>query len=88
MSGEEEPLVCSPFAEPSDGLEPSTPSLPWNAACNRSQRTATVLAYFCGSCGRGLAADCHRLQPRGSIKAPSPVVRAGYVARMSGLDLR
>jgi hypothetical protein len=27
-----------------------------------------------------LAAECHRLQPRGSIKAPSSVVRAGYVA--------
>jgi integrase len=27
-----------------------------------------------------LAADCHRLQPRGSIKAPYSVVRVGYVA--------
>jgi hypothetical protein len=26
-----------------------------------------------------LATDCHRLQPRGSIKAPSLVVRVGYV---------
>src|SRR5215211_5427923 len=29
------------FPEPSDGLEPSTPSLPWNFSGNRSQRTAT-----------------------------------------------
>src|SRR5205823_5976047 len=25
----EKPLSCSTFAKPSDGLEPSTPSLPW-----------------------------------------------------------
>ena len=35
-----------PFAgilrKPSDGLEPSAPSLPWNASGNRSQPTATV----------------------------------------------
>jgi hypothetical protein len=37
---------CGAFAEPSDGLEPSTPSLPWNVARNRWQSTATV--YFRG----------------------------------------
>ena len=35
---------CGAFAEPSDGLEPSTPSLPWNDSGNGSQPTATVLA--------------------------------------------
>jgi hypothetical protein len=25
----EKVLLCGTFAEPSDGLEPSTPSLPW-----------------------------------------------------------
>src|SRR5215218_2112345 len=34
------------FAEPSDGLEPSTPSLPWNDSGNWSQPTATVLPSF------------------------------------------
>src|SRR6266516_1884139 len=38
--------TCGAFAEPSDGLEPSTPSLPWNVARNWSQPTATVLACF------------------------------------------
>jgi hypothetical protein len=39
--------IC-PFAgllcKPSDGLEPSTPSLPWNDLGNRSRPTATVFA--------------------------------------------
>jgi hypothetical protein len=30
--------------KPSDGLEPSTPSLPWNDSRNWSQPTATVFA--------------------------------------------
>jgi hypothetical protein len=44
--------------EPSDGLEPSTPSLPCAADGNGSQRTATVSAY-----SRRFRADpiCHRL---------------------------
>jgi hypothetical protein len=40
--------IRSPFAglltKPSDGLEQSTPSLPWNDSGNQSQRTATVFA--------------------------------------------
>src|SRR5207244_5394439 len=36
------------FAESSDGLEPSTPSLPWNVSGNRWQPVATVFACFCG----------------------------------------
>jgi hypothetical protein len=38
--------ICGDFAEPSDGLEPSTPSLPWNDARNRWQPVATVSACF------------------------------------------
>jgi hypothetical protein len=34
------------FPKPSSGLEPETPSLPWNVARNRLQSTATVLACF------------------------------------------
>ncbi len=26
--------ICGAFAEPSDGLEPSTPSLPWRCSTN------------------------------------------------------
>jgi hypothetical protein len=33
--------------KPSDGLEPSTPSLPWASLGNWSQPTATFLACFC-----------------------------------------
>ena len=44
------PKLCSiswrPFREPSDGLEPSTPSLPCAAFGNRSQPMATVWLVF------------------------------------------
>jgi hypothetical protein len=46
VSLNEKAPMCGAFAEPSDGLEPSTPSLPWNAAGNQSQPTATVFAYL------------------------------------------
>jgi hypothetical protein len=36
--------ISGAFAEPSDGLEPSTPSLPSRFGGNRSQPVATVLA--------------------------------------------
>jgi hypothetical protein len=44
--------------KPSDGLEPSTPSLPWKLAGNRWQPGATDLACFRGFRRRGI---CHRL---------------------------
>jgi hypothetical protein len=47
-------------AKPSDGLEPSTPSLPWNNSSKRSQPRATVLASFRGFRCRRI---CHRLPP-------------------------
>jgi hypothetical protein len=43
--------LCGAFAEPSDGLEPSTPSLPCAALGNQSQPTATVFACFGGFSG-------------------------------------
>ena len=51
-------LISRNFAEPSDGLEPSTPSLPCAPIGNRSQPTATVLACFCVFQARSI---CHRL---------------------------
>ena len=42
------PRVRADFAEPSDGLEPSNPSLPWNASGKQWHSTATVFACFCG----------------------------------------
>jgi hypothetical protein len=53
--------VCRDFlSKPSDGLEPSTPSLPCGPIRNCSHPTATVFACF-----RGFGADptCHRLPP-------------------------
>ena len=40
------PPACWAFAEPSSGLEPETPSLPFWEWGNRSQSTATVFACF------------------------------------------
>jgi hypothetical protein len=42
--------------EPSDGLEPSTPSLPCAARGSQWQLTATVLACFCGFGGGAICA--------------------------------
>ena len=61
------------FRKPSDGLEPSTPSLPWNLSGNRWQPVATDFACFPVSRASRFASDCGRLQPRGSINAPSPL---------------
>jgi hypothetical protein len=48
------------FCRALDGIEPSTPSLPWRLGEHRSQPTATVWACF-----PGFRADpvCHRLPP-------------------------
>ena len=50
--------LCGAFSKPSDGLEPSTPSLPCAPTGNSSQPVATVLA--CLSRFRDLRI-CHRL---------------------------
>jgi hypothetical protein len=52
--------MCRPFAKPSSGLEPETPSLPWNVSGNRWQPTATVLAYLSRFRGGPI---CDRLPP-------------------------
>jgi hypothetical protein len=53
-------LISRDFAKPSDGLEPSTPSLPWNVSGNRWQPTATVFAYLSRF---RLTSICHGLPP-------------------------
>jgi hypothetical protein len=57
------PMETTEFADlqellPSDGLEPSTPSLPWNGSGNWSQPRATVFAYLSRFRGRSI---CHGL---------------------------
>ena len=44
LTGKQKELISRNFAEPSDGLEPSTPSLPCALFGNWSQPAATVLA--------------------------------------------
>src|SRR4029450_13909786 len=53
-------LLGSYEREPSDGLEPSTPSLPWNVSGNRRQHAATRSACFRPF---GCRRICHRLPP-------------------------
>src|SRR5438876_12365543 len=45
----------------------------------KSAPVATVFACLAASAPIRFATDCHRLQPEGSIKAPSSVACAGYV---------
>jgi hypothetical protein len=73
--------ISRPLAKPSDGLEPSTPSLPWSFGGNRSQPTATVFACLGRFEAVPFATDCHGLRPLGSIKAPRLVASVGYDAR-------
>ena len=64
-----------------------TPSLPWNYSGNWFATHDTVFACFRGFRGpHRFATDCHRLQPWGSIKAPS-VVACGDYSSCRGLLL-
>src|SRR5262249_40419692 len=45
-------LISGNFAEPSDGLEPSTPSLPWRLTCSSAGwRFALPALFFVDLCG-------------------------------------
>jgi len=59
-SGNRNSLYAGTNRKPSDGLEPSTPSLPYTCARNQRQPAATVLA--CLSRFR-TGPPCHRLPP-------------------------
>jgi hypothetical protein len=76
-AGVDATAVSGAFAEPSSGLEPETPSLPCRVGGNGSRPTATVFPCFRRLPSCPFATGCHRLQPRGSIKAPSSVVYRG-----------
>jgi hypothetical protein len=60
LSRQQRALFAGLLPKPPDGLEPSTPSLPWRFGGNGSQPTATVFACFSRSHGRPF---CHRLPP-------------------------
>src|SRR6266480_3540532 len=72
-------------SKPSDGLEPSTP--PYHGTSQATGRNLRQRFWLVlGPPGlRRFAVDCHRLQPRGSIKAPSFVASTGYSACPGGL---
>jgi hypothetical protein len=61
------------FAEPSDGLEPSTPSLPFDARGNQLQRTATDLACFSGFAAGAICRCLPLVAPAGLHKRSIPV---------------
>src|SRR5439155_13291924 len=60
VAANEKAPTCGAFAEPSDGLEPSTPSLPCAPIGNRSQPTATVWLVLAASASDPIS---HRLPP-------------------------
>ena len=66
----EKASLCGAFSKPSDGLEPSTPSLPWALRGNWWQPDAAVCRTFGFRESKRIAAGCHRLRPLGSINAP------------------
>jgi hypothetical protein len=70
-TGDKKRLFAGAFSKPSDGLEPSTPSLPCAPRSNWWQPVAKDFACFRSLRGWRFAADCGRLQPLGSTKAPS-----------------
>ena len=69
--------TCGPFAEQSSGLEPETPPYHGTSQATRGDRNGFGL--FAASALSRFAVDCHWLQPRGSIKAPSFVAELGYI---------
>src|ERR671937_80420 len=68
----------SPLAD-SNRRPPPYHALQTATGGNRRQRFWLVFAV---SAAIRFATDCHRLQPRGSIKAPSNVVTIGYAGIM------
>jgi hypothetical protein len=69
--------LCGGFAEPSDGLEPSTPSLPWGLGDSRSQAAATVSARLNCSWVSPFPPDATsrvRLAPRMLHRGPRSIV--------------
>jgi hypothetical protein len=70
-------LHAGGFAEPSDGLEPSTPSLPCDPNGNRWQPVATVRprsSHFRAAGGRNV---CQQLRPLCSIPVPCQSAKNG-----------
>jgi hypothetical protein len=72
------------LGKPSDGLEPSTPSLPCAPIGNQSQPVATVLACFGRFAAFRFVTGCHWLRPLGSINAPSALRKTPDGKRVSG----
>jgi hypothetical protein len=66
--------ICWPFVKPSDGLEPSTPSLPWRLkARQRVGRFALPALFFLGLRGFVVPLDVFLDPPRVTLRSPVPV---------------
>jgi hypothetical protein len=63
--------LCRSFCKPSEGLEPSTPPYHGTSQATGCSRWQRIWLGFAVSACRRLAVDCRRLQPRGSVTAPS-----------------
>ena len=72
----EKRAICAAFAEPSDGLEPSTPSLPWKSGGGTGVHARSFAVTFVLQIGRwrcaasvrecpGVLRWCTRLVPAG-----------------------
>ena len=79
--------LCRHFAEPSDGLEPSTPSLPFDARGNQLQRTATDLACFSGFAAGAICRCLPLVAPAGLHKRSIPVAGISDEKGDSGIAL-
>jgi hypothetical protein len=71
--GNKKAAFCGGFVvpdKPSDGLEPSTPSLPWNLGGNRVATHSNALRLSELFQRLRFAGGCDRLRPLCSINAP------------------
>jgi hypothetical protein len=66
--------ICWPFVKPSDGLEPSTPSLPWRLKRSKAgRRSRASRLVFVGLCGFAVLFDVFLDLPRVAQRSPVPV---------------
>src|SRR5690348_10828349 len=81
--------VSGDFAEPSDGLEPSTPSLPWRCSASCAKRAGRGIAPARGGASSGPAerVDVDRGGTEGLGDAHAPVVRLEQGSHPAARDL-
>jgi hypothetical protein len=74
ISSTEKAPLCGAFAEPSDGLEPSTPSLPWRiSSAAAGSRDRLPALFSVGLCVFGALVDLFLEMPWAALRSPVPV---------------